>query len=109
MTIKDIQDAVRRLHEEHHWPVRSAESRALWLGAEVGELMREVLQYAGHPEQQDAIRVRAGHEMYDTMWNLVDLAAIMGIDLEEAFSEKAAINRERQWASRIHESPPELS
>jgi NTP pyrophosphatase (non-canonical NTP hydrolase) len=91
--IKDIQDAVRELHEQHDWPVRTAESRALWLSIEVGELLREVQQYGWDLDRVDEIWVRASHEMYDVMWNLVDLATIMGIDLGQAFTEKAPMNR----------------
>ncbi len=98
VTIKDIQDAVRELHEQHDWPVRTAESRALWLSIEVGELLREVQQYGWDPDRADETRVRASHEMYDVMWNLVDLATIMGVDLEQAFAEKAQLNREGRWS-----------
>ncbi len=97
VTIKDIQDAVRELHAQHDWPIRTPESRALWLCIEVGELLHEVQQYGWYPDRADEIRARASHEMYDVMWNLVDLATIMGIDLEQAFAEKARMNRERRW------------
>ena len=97
VTIKDIQDAVRVLHREQDWPIRTAERRALWLSIEVGELLREVQQYGWDPDRADETRVRASHEMYDVMWNLVALATIMGIDLEQAFAEKAQLNRERRW------------
>jgi hypothetical protein len=42
MTIKDIPDAVRELHGQPDWPIRTAERRALWLTIELGELLHYV-------------------------------------------------------------------
>lgn len=38
-------------------------------------------------------------EMYDVIWNLFDLANMVGIDLETAFAKKIETNRSRKWSS----------
>ena len=67
--------------------------------AEVGELVREVLRLARHGEGEElaAVRERLGMEMYDVVWNVCDLADKLGIDLDRAFAQKAAVNRTRRW------------
>jgi NTP pyrophosphatase (non-canonical NTP hydrolase) len=36
-------------------------------------------------------------EIYDVIWNLLDLAELAGVDLEEAFRKKAGLNEGREW------------
>jgi NTP pyrophosphatase (non-canonical NTP hydrolase) len=36
-------------------------------------------------------------EIYDVVWNLLDLADMAGVDLEEAFGKKARLNESREW------------
>jgi NTP pyrophosphatase (non-canonical NTP hydrolase) len=99
MTIEELQRHVRGLNDARGWHDTTAEERAMWLVTEVGELLREVLRLpeaAGEAELA-GVRHNLGMEMYDVVWNLCDLANIAGVDLEEAFAEKVAINRGREW------------
>jgi NTP pyrophosphatase (non-canonical NTP hydrolase) len=38
-----------------------------------------------------------GMEIYDVNWNLLDLAEMAGVDLEETFRKKASLNQGREW------------
>jgi NTP pyrophosphatase (non-canonical NTP hydrolase) len=97
--IAHLQEHVKELSRAQGWPERTPERRALYLVTEVGELVREVLALADAQDDADAVaaKERLGLEMYDVIWNLVDLANIVGIDLESACARKIEINRERQW------------
>ena len=56
------------------------------------------LRLSAAPEDEKGrAREDLGMEIYDVFWNLYDLAEISGVDLEDAFAEKAKLNRERSW------------
>jgi NTP pyrophosphatase (non-canonical NTP hydrolase) len=99
MTIEDLQQQARALTDTHGWHDTTPETRALWLVTEVGELVREVLQFttAEDEDARTAARQRLGAEMYDVVWNVCDLANILGIDLATAFTGKESVNKEREW------------
>ncbi len=44
-----------------------------------------------------ATRGRLGDKIYDVVWNLLDLADLAGVDLEDAFEKKARRNEGREW------------
>ena len=99
MTIEELQRHVRELNDAQGWHDTTPEERAMWLVTEAGELVREVLRLAEATGEAEiaGVRHKLGMEMYDVVWNLCDLANIVGVDLEEAFAEKVAINRGREW------------
>ncbi len=99
MTIEELQRHVRELNDAQGWHDTTPEERAMWLVTEVGELVREVLRLPEATGEAELAEVRhnLGMEMYDVVWNLCDLANRVGVDLEEAFAEKVAINRGREW------------
>jgi NTP pyrophosphatase (non-canonical NTP hydrolase) len=99
MTIEDLQQQARELVAAQGWHDTSPEMRALWLVSEVGELAREVLQYTTLDDDgaRSAVRQRLGAEMYDVVWNVCDLANMLGIALTAAFIAKGAINQARKW------------
>jgi NTP pyrophosphatase (non-canonical NTP hydrolase) len=101
MTIEELQRHARELSDAQGWHDTTPEQRALWLVTEVGELVREVLQFAAVEDEdaRTAARQRLGAEMYDVVWNVCDLANITGVDLETAFATKAAVNKAREWPS----------
>lgn len=46
----------------------------------------------------EAVTENLGTEIYDVIWNLLDLAEMAGVDLEAAFfAKKAALNKDREW------------
>ena len=99
-TIRQIQDQARELKRANGWQSTSPEKRMLYLASEVGELSREVIRLldSNEPDSaKDEARANLGLEIYDCVWNLCDLANLLEINLEAAFEQKAALNRERHW------------
>ena len=101
LTLRDIADDAERLRRRHGWPTKSPEERFLSLVAELGELAESVsaLTTAGSvPERSlETVREQVGAEMYDVIWNVCDLATLLGVDLEAAASAKREFNETREW------------
>lgn len=101
VTLKEIAEDAEQLRRKQGWPRKSAQQRFLFLVAEVGELAESIsaLENAkGEPRHRlETLLAEVGAEMYDVIWNVCDLAAILGIDLDAAASTKRALNRTRDW------------
>src|SRR5690348_12941087 len=99
MTIRELQDQVRELKAIQGWDNTTLRERLRFLRGEIDELSTEVLLLADldAPGDRATVQTRLGHEIYDVLWNLCDLADLAGIDLEAALAEKHAINRQRRW------------
>ncbi|MEZ4732607.1 MAG: MazG nucleotide pyrophosphohydrolase domain-containing protein [Caldilineaceae bacterium] len=99
MHIHEIQQDALELCTKHAWPDRNPSQRFRFLISEVGELAKELLRLEWEPNEQQVaeIKQKIGHEIYDIVWNLCDLANQLEIDLEAAFEEKRAINDARRW------------
>jgi NTP pyrophosphatase (non-canonical NTP hydrolase) len=95
--IKELQEHAKELAQV--LPEITAEQRVMFLMTEVGEVTREVLRLSRSADQAsaDAIKADLGLEMYDVIWNICDLANLLGIDLETAFAAKIEINKTRKW------------
>jgi NTP pyrophosphatase (non-canonical NTP hydrolase) len=88
---------VERLLTRHGWASRPRRRMAMLLG-EALELADEVIQLPAVGQADGELLQRLGHEMYDVLWNLCDLARLTGIDLVRAAEEKRLINEHRTWA-----------
>lgn len=101
MNIREIQDQAHALCQQQGWTDRNPSQRFRYLISEVGELSKELTQLEWNPSATDlaAIKRNIGHEMYDIVWNLCDLANQLELDLETAFAEKQGINTDRRWES----------
>lgn len=99
MNIKDIQEEVKQLREVQGWQDTSLEHRIVVLVSEVGELAKDVLRLAGMrgDENIDPVKENIGSEISDIVWNLSDVANLIGVDLEEAFQKKSEHNRSKNW------------
>jgi NTP pyrophosphatase (non-canonical NTP hydrolase) len=99
MTIGELQEHVKNMRCAQGWDNNSVEQRTIFLMSEVGELAKEVLHLEGAYSVIDetAMKERIGLEIYDIVWNLCDLANLVGIDLETAFAHKQEINQSRTW------------
>jgi NTP pyrophosphatase (non-canonical NTP hydrolase) len=97
--IKELQEHAKEL--AHVLPEITVDQRVLFLMTEVGEVTREVLRLSRSVDQAsaDAIKADLGMEMYDVIWNICDLANMLGIDLETSFAAKIDINKTRKWHS----------
>ena len=100
MRIRTIQDNARALCVQQGWTDHNPSQRFRYLISEVGELSKELTRLEWNPTEadEDEIKRNIGHEIYDVVWNLCDLANQLEIDLETAFAEKQAINERRRWA-----------
>lgn len=101
MDIKSFQEDVKRLSQ--HLDTKSSEQRILYLISELGELADEVIALNTNKADTSSeniahIKERIGLEIYDVIWNTVDLANMLDIDLEEPFKKKIAINEKRYWS-----------
>ncbi|PHE64481.1 hypothetical protein COF68_06030 [Bacillus toyonensis] len=63
----------------------------MYLISEVGELSKSLLK-------EDKTDI--GLEMFDVVWNLVDLANKLNIDLDQSFKAKMEINKDRVWEKK---------
>jgi NTP pyrophosphatase (non-canonical NTP hydrolase) len=97
MRIRDIQEDALRLCAKHNWPDRNPSQRFRYLISEVGELADELLKLEWEGEDPARVKQNIGHEMYDIVWNLCDLANQLDIDLEAAFEVKKQQNQQRTW------------
>ena len=70
-------------------PKRSSFDTAIKLVEEASELLHAI-HHKGD----------VGQECADVLVLLLDIANLHGIDLQEAFEDKMAINRSRKWAER---------
>ncbi|MEO1644903.1 MAG: hypothetical protein AAFR67_06935, partial [Chloroflexota bacterium] len=82
---------------------KSPERRVLYLLSELVEVADDMLDLLNAPinisdSEREAMKRRLGMEIYDVIWNTVDLANMLDIDLETAFAEKEAINAKRKWS-----------
>ena len=96
---------VRELKADRGFDV-TLEQRLAYLTSGVGEVAKEVLRLSqdgnadvGELETEEAARVQEnlGVEIYDVLWNLLDLVDLAGVDLESAFEKKARRNEDREW------------
>lgn len=86
-TIKELQELmVGQLKRRGFYPKDDKEV-LLRLGEEVGEVMEAV--------RENQSKTDLSHEMVDVFWNLLRLAELKNIDLEEAFMEKWQKNEDR--------------
>ncbi len=97
MRIRDLQKEVSEFSKLKGFESSSIENRVLYLITEIGEITKEVLKLEKPHYDHTKIKEEIGLEIYDAVWNLVDLANKLDIDLEDAFQKKMKINKSREW------------
>lgn len=97
-----MQKYVKQFSEEKGFDVNTIQTRTLYLMTEVGELAKEILSISFNPTEEKVLQVKEniGLEMYDVIYNVLDLANQMEIELEEACRKKMEINKRRIWYER---------
>jgi NTP pyrophosphatase (non-canonical NTP hydrolase) len=83
----DVVALTQRQGWQHDYLTRLAH-----LITEVGELVQELVD-----EPTEAAKQRIGAEIYDVVWNAVDLGRLLDIDLDAAFTAKRKYNETRTW------------
>lgn len=67
----------------------------LGLAGEAGEVANEIKKYDRGSQELDKLRERVGGELADVLVYVFSIAAILEIDLEEAYDKKRKFNEER--------------
>ena len=98
MDMYSFQHYVAKFCEEKGFTDVSDEERYLFFMSEVGEMSEQLLKLK-HVEkgQDEEIRQDLGYEIFDVIWNAVEIANRLDIDLTQAFEEKMQINAKRKW------------
>src|SRR3712207_1136557 len=88
LTIAEPRRQVRRPKSAKGFDI-TLEQRLAYPMTEVGEVAREVLRLSGDgnedvggrdPAQREAVVENIGMEIYDALWNLLDLAEMAGVE-----------------------------
>jgi NTP pyrophosphatase (non-canonical NTP hydrolase) len=96
-SLPQIQDYVAKMEAERHLDKQDLPSQCIKLGEEVGELYRAVRKLQGNPEDPAGRVANVGDEAVDTLILLMSIVNRCGINLEDAFRTKEALNETRVW------------
>ncbi|MGN4125643.1 MazG nucleotide pyrophosphohydrolase domain-containing protein [Lysinibacillus sphaericus] len=102
MDISSMQKYVKQFSEEKGFHVNTIHTRTLYLVTEVGELSKEILSISFNPTEEKVrlAKENIGLEMYDVLFNVLDLANRLEIELEDACRKKMEMNKDRIWYER---------
>ena len=98
MTIKDIQEHAEDLCRKNGWLDRTPDQRFRYLISEIGELSNDLIRLHQKDKELETLKTKIGHEMFDVMWNICDLANLLDIDLEKCALEKRELNNRRDFS-----------
>lgn len=100
-SIQDFQNYLAEIRKERNWEENNPLEIFLLMSEEVGELAKAIRNkiklYPQKEKTDKEIQEELAFEMSDIFSYLLDLASSFGIDLEQAFREKEAINAQRTW------------
>jgi len=97
MKIREIQEHVEDLCKKNNWNEKDVDQRFKYLMTEIGELSDELIKLKWKDQNKDILKRKIGHEIFDVIWNLCDLANLLKIDLEKCGREKMELNNKRKW------------
>jgi len=97
MKISEIQEHAEDLCKKNGWLDRSPDQRFRYLISEIGELSNDLIKLNQPCNDIDELKRKIGHEMFDVMWNICDLANLLEIDLEKCAREKRHLNNQRDF------------
>jgi NTP pyrophosphatase (non-canonical NTP hydrolase) len=102
LTISELQEQVNKWHTRN-FPRQTIAINQVVLTEEVGELSRAIAKmHAGIRGSEEEWITEARKEIGDVMISLMSVATSLGIDAEQAVSEKWASVSQRDWtANRI--------
>jgi NTP pyrophosphatase (non-canonical NTP hydrolase) len=101
--MKEYQRYIHELEALHGWLKVDLVHNCFLMGEEVGELFKAVRRYnklfdeAGALPPEEA-RAAVAEELVDVFNYLLAIANRTGVDLEEAFRQKNALNQTRKWS-----------
>ncbi|MFL5350903.1 MAG: MazG nucleotide pyrophosphohydrolase domain-containing protein [Hyalangium sp.] len=101
--MKEYQRYIHELEALHGWLKLDLVHNCFLMGEEVGELFKAVRRYnklfdenAAPPPEET--RAAVAEELVDVFNYLLAIANRTGVDLEEAFRQKNALNQTRKWS-----------
>ena len=97
-TLADYQAYMVELEAERGFSHQTPVEKCLLLGEEVGELFKAIRKAEGIAIEPGAKVGGIGEELSDILMFLCVIANRYGIDIEQAFRAKEAINKTRRWA-----------
>jgi NTP pyrophosphatase (non-canonical NTP hydrolase) len=97
MKISEIQKHAEDLCRKNGWLDRSPDQRFRYLISEIGELSNDLIKLNQPDQEIGELKRKIGHEMYDVIWNICDLANLLEIDLEKFSIEKNDLNNQRNF------------
>ena len=95
--LKDFQAYVATMEIERGFSAQGAIEKCLLLGEEVGELFKAVRKAEGVLIDAHSPVGGVADELADIVIYLCAIANRYGVDLEQAFRDKEAVNRTRVW------------
>ena len=99
MKISEIQEHAEDLCRKNGWLDRTPDQRFRYLISEIGELSNDLIKLNQPGQKLEALKQKIGHEMFDVMWNICDLANLLEIDLETCAREKKDLNNQRDFST----------
>lgn len=99
--LAQFQAYVRELEDERGFTANSVEQTSLLLGEEVGELFKAIRKRRKMAVDADSRVGTVDEELADVLIFVCALANRFDIDLEDAFREKEAINKNRTWQPAV--------
>jgi NTP pyrophosphatase (non-canonical NTP hydrolase) len=98
-TLPDYQAYLKAVCEERGWTGNTDLELYLLFAEEVGELAKAIRRHRKlYVEPSKAYKAgNLEEEFADVLSYLLDLANHFGIDLEQAFRDKEAVNAQRVW------------
>ena len=97
MKISEIQAHAEDLCTKNNWTERTPDRRFKYLITEIGELSNDLIKLDQHSQITEELKRKIGHEMFDVIWNICDLANLLHIDLEKYSLEKKNLNNQREF------------
>ena len=98
MNIKEIQEHAEDLCRKNGWLDRTPDQRFRYLISEIGELSNDLIRLYQTDKEIEKLKTKIGHEMFDVIWNICDLANLLDIDLEKCAHEKRELNNQRDFS-----------
>lgn len=101
--MQEYQKYIHDLEALHGWLKLDLVHNCFLMGEEVGELFKAVRKYnklydEGPSTPTDKARAHVAEELVDVFNYLLAIANRVGVDLEQAFREKNALNQQRTWS-----------
>ncbi|OGD73655.1 hypothetical protein A3K29_00880 [Candidatus Collierbacteria bacterium RIFOXYB2_FULL_46_14] len=96
-TLRDLQNYIRDVGVERGFEDTTIPELFMYLSEEVGELAKAARQLTKMHTDSNSDKMEIDRELADVFSYVVDIANLLGVDMEEAFKEKEEINNKRVW------------